>query len=308
MSPGPSLPPQARHEAAARLVGLGLYREAQSLLSVDEPDDAVPGMLASILASDPRAGAKFLGRRMMASQARPGETELVRGCIAMVSGRAEGLQTARLGLERLEEPGPDDWTMFAVSAAPHDLTAAAEAASSITTAPNAAVLAVLAAARAAQGDAHGAHRLLDAAAWNGVGDDPRHRTADLLKSHGHESAGQELDAAHWHRRSLGESWARRMETWRRRRTERDLRCRCASTPVFVGEGTRYYVNWHLELLEHLEGDESDGSPSWRVLFCPRSGVRYLDRESIPASVRIGVFTEPLPMVDEEPPRAVGGQF
>ncbi|GAB6901386.1 hypothetical protein [Kineosporia succinea] len=301
----PSLPQQARHEAATRLVGLGLYREAQNLLNPDDLDDAELGMRIALLAGDPRAGAKFLGRRMMASKARPGEIELMRGCVTMVSGRAEGLGTARLGLEKLGEPAVDDWAVFAAASAPHDLDAAAEAASKASDRTDIAVLAVIAAARAAGGDVHGAHTLLEAAAWSGVGDDPRQRAVELLKGHGHEGAVAELDTVRFQKRSLGESWTRRMDSWRRRRNDRDLRCRCSASPVYVGESSRYYVNWHLELLEHVEVGKppATGSvkeaPVWRVLFCARSGVRYLDRASIPVSVRIGAFSEPMQLSFEE---------
>jgi hypothetical protein len=279
VQPRPSLPPQARHEAAARLIGLGLYHEAQSLLSIEEPDDAELGMLSSLLAGDPQAAAKFLGRRMVAQTARPGEVDLVRGCIALVSGRAEeALASTQQVLERMD-PTEQDWTLFAVAAAPYDLRSAAGAAALVNETTGPAVLAVRAAARAAGGDINGAHNLLEAAGWNGVGDDPRRRTTDLLKIHGHDTAIQELDAARFHRRSLGESLSRRIGEWRRRRNERDLSCRCASTPVWAGESSRYYVNWHLELEEPLGEDE-------RILSCTRTGMRYLDRPSIPVSVRI----------------------
>lgn len=289
--PRPSLPPQARYEAASRLVGLGLHHEAQSLLSIEEPGDAELGMLSSLLAGDPRSAAKFLGRRMVAKNSRAGEVDLVRGCIALLSGHDEALGSTRQVLDRME-PAAQDWTVFAVSAAPHDLRVAAEAASMVSADP--AVLAILAAARAADGDPHGAQNLLDAAGWNGVGDDPRRRTIDLLKTHGHESALQALETASFQRRSFTGSLSRRVGTWRRRRGERDLRCRCAATPAWVGESSRYYVNWHLELLENLGGETTapDEQP-WRILFCAASGVRYLDGPAIPVSVRIGVFTEPL---------------
>ncbi len=282
----PILPASARHQAATHLVGLGLYREAQDLLSIDQPEDAELGMLSSLLAGDPRTAAKFLGRRMMSSTARHGEVDLVRGCVALVSGHGEALDTTRQVLERMEPTSPD-WAIFAVSAAPHNLRAAADAAASVTHSAGPAVLAVLAADRAAQGDAHGAHQILDSARWTGVGDDPTQRTIDLLKTHGHESAVPELEAAHWQRRPLGESLSRRMDRWRRRRNERDLRCRCATTPTWAGEGSRYYVNWHLELLEHGE------TQGWRILFCAETGIRYLDQAVIPVSVRIGAFSEPI---------------
>ncbi|GAB3237882.1 hypothetical protein [Kineosporia babensis] len=291
MSRRPSLPEQARHEAASRLVGLGLYHEAQSLLSIDETPDAELGMLSALLAGDPRAAAKFLGRRMMAKNARTGEVDLIRGCIALVSGHAEALESTRSVLERME-PKSRDWTAFAVSAAPHDLRGAAEAAASVPDYLAHTVLAVRAAALAAEGRADEAQNLLEAARGNDVGDDPHRRAIDLLKLHGHDSAGQALEAAKFNRRPLGESLARHMDSWRRRRSERDLRCRCATTPELVGEISRYYVNWHLELLEHLTPADQ-GDASWRILFCARSGVRYLDRASIPVSVRIGAFSEPL---------------
>jgi hypothetical protein len=277
------------------LVGLGLYREAQGLLSIDDPDDAELGMLSSLLAGDPRAAAKFLGRRMMSSTARPGEVDLVRGCVALISGHGEALDTTQQVLERMD-PLSQDWAVFAAAAAPHNLRAAADAAVNVTNSAGPAVLAVLAAARAAQGDAHGAHQLLDAAAWTGVGDDPTQRTIDLLKTHSRESAVQEMEAAHWHRRPLGESLSRRIDSWRRRRNERDLRCRCATTSAWAGEGSRHYVNWHLELLDHPELDETS---RWRILFCAETGIRYLDQASIPVSVRIGAFSEPFDGLDAE---------
>ncbi|MCE0536774.1 hypothetical protein LWF15_14800 [Kineosporia rhizophila] len=286
MRPRPSLPEQARHEAVARLIGLGLYHEAQGLLSIDEPVDAELGMLSSLLAGDPQAAAKFLGRRMMAQNARAGEVDLVRGCIALVSGHDENLAGTEQVLAQMKARS-QDWAAFAVSAAPHDLHAAARAAAMVTEQTGPAVLAVLAAARAVGGDAQGAQKLLEAGE-NGVGDDPRRKTVELLKTHGYDVAVQALEAARFQRHSFAQSMTRRYGAWRRRRDERDLQCRCATTPVWAGESSRYYVNWHLELLESLspEPDET----AWRILFCARSGVRYLDRSSIPVSVRIGAFT------------------
>ncbi|MBT0767958.1 hypothetical protein KIH74_03425 [Kineosporia sp. J2-2] len=288
MSERPSLPPQARHEAAEHLVGVGLHTEAQSLLSIDEADDAEPGIRAGLLAGDPQTAAKYLGRLIMSGRARDGEVDLVRGCIALVSGHAEGLASTQQVLERMV-PVSNDWAAFAVTAAPHDLKAAARAANQVSGPVGPAVLAVQAAGRAAHGDPAEAHWLLDDAGWSGVGEEPTRRTIDLLKLHGLDHVAQELDAVRWQRRSLGESLTRRMQTWRRRRTERDLRCRCADTPVYAGEGSRYYVNWHLELLEREAGIPTTGEDDtpWRILFCARTGVRYLDRSSIPVTVRIG---------------------
>lgn len=279
--PSTGLPPQARHEACRRLVGLGLYREAQSLLSTERPEDAELGILTCLLAADPRSAAKFLGRRMMASAARPGEVELVRGCITLVSGRPEGMETASAGLAAAQ-PLSQDRTMFAVAVAPYDLEAAARVAVDVADPKGPAVLAVLAAARAAAGDVRGAHTLLAAVGWAGVGENPVLRTGELLRMNGLERVLQELEAiGRQRRRTFGEAFSDRMTGWRRRREERDLRCRCASTPVFAGDNSRHYVSWHLELDQRIEDPKG-----WRILVCQRSGVRFLDRSSVPVSVRI----------------------
>jgi hypothetical protein len=215
--------------------------------------------------------------------------------VALVSGHGEALDTTRQVLERME-PLSQDWAVFAVAAAPHNLRVARDAAANVTHSAGPAVLAVVAAALAAQGDAHGAHQMLDAAGWTGVGDDPAQRTIDLLKTHGYESDVQELEAAGWQRRPLGEALSRRVSAWRRSRNERDLRCRCATTSAWAGEASRHYVNWHLELLDDLDPGET---PGWRILFCARTGIRYLDQASIPVSVRIGTFSEPFDGLDAE---------
>jgi len=280
VTPSSSLTPQARQEAGRALVALGLYPQAQTLLRTDQAEDTELGMLASVLAGDPRTAARFLGRRMSASATRPGEVDLIRGCIALVSGHAEGLGVAQAGLEQMQPTGQDRG-LFAVAAAPHDLGAAAQAAALVDVALGPAVPAVQAAARAAAGDVRGAYTLLEAVHWNGVGDDPTRRTGELLKTHGLEQVLQDLEAVRWQRRSFGEALGRRMTGWRARRDERDLRCRCTRTPTLVGENSRHYVNWHLELEAKVED-----AKGWRILVCHRSGVRYLDRSSIPVSVAI----------------------
>ncbi|MBT0768272.1 hypothetical protein KIH74_05020 [Kineosporia sp. J2-2] len=186
----PTLTSSTRRAAWQDLVGLGLYREAAELLSADEPAERVDGVRTALLAGELPMAQRFL-RALGGNAGRPGLYELLEGCVALAAGDAGQLDATERILAQTEA-GPEDFGVFAVVAAPYDLYRAGVAAqAAIDTGP--AVIAVVAAAEAAEGDPVQAFVRLESVGPT-PGDDPVRRTLHLLNRHGRHDAAQGLVA------------------------------------------------------------------------------------------------------------------